>query len=496
VAGVQESTLMTSQTWYKQSVDINMTGTNQLTPDTYYMVVKGLTPTDKGFFQIQAGDPAARKGVASVPTKTTTVSFTPPTWDQTKQALVGAGIKVLPLVATGGPNDSVTLKQSQVLAQATGAVTPSGTALVQQINSDGTGSAGGLVSSIQQLSQYLKMDVSLVPADGPDPGASKFLINVAPINSLGCQQPHPLLDPVTGNCQAKTTSACLRSACACNTQYDCLPGSTPKFTVTFTNPASAPVPPNPSDPFGGYHFTLQLRGNGKYVLDTIPVYIIPTDIPVMQPPPPAAFQTLGVYEQDVFAGACRQVPGPDGGFVIDPNSKNTVAWSDIFYDANIPDGTSVDFEICTADTAAGLTTCSWVPTAGRQKVTVQAKGTCIDDSQCQGITGFGDGYCTAYGTCQFINAQKIAYDLPCTSTSGSCPNGPDIHGNVIASKCDTSIGRCVYTSQPADIGETLPTGENGKYYARIRVTLHADPSASKAPTLYSWYVTYNCADTM
>ncbi|HEX7480561.1 MAG TPA: hypothetical protein VF331_22365, partial [Polyangiales bacterium] len=228
----------------------------------------------------------------------------------------------------------------------------------------------------------------------------------------------------------------------------------------------------------GYHFSLQLRGNGKYELDTVPVYIIPTDIPVMLPPPPGAgtFKSAGVYEQDVFANSCRQMALPDGGFAIDPNTKNTVAWSDIFYDADIPDGTSIDFQICTADTAAGLGSCSWydpMTNSAKQRVIVSSKGSCLDDSQCQGIAGYGDGYCTR-GACQFIQAEKIAYDLPCTATSGSCPNGPvGTGGAVIATKCDTSIGHCVYTSQPADVGQTLKTGENGKYYSRIRVTLHS-----------------------
>jgi len=38
----------------------------------------------------------------------------------------------------------------------------------------------------------------------------------------------------------------------------------------------------------------------------------------------------------------------------------------------------------------------------------------------------------------------------------------------------------------------LLTGEQGRAYSRIKVTLHADPTGSVAPTLYQWYLTYFC----
>ncbi|HEX2679227.1 MAG TPA: hypothetical protein VHM19_21400, partial [Polyangiales bacterium] len=63
---------------------------------------------------------------------------------------------------------------------------------------------------------------------------------------------------------------------------------------------------------------------------------------------------------------------------------------------------------------------------------------------------------------------------------------------VIATTCDTTKGYCVYTSQPGDLGKTLATGENGKPYGRVRITLHSDAQAIRTPTLFNWYITYYC----
>jgi hypothetical protein len=52
----------------------------------------------------------------------------------------------------------------------------------------------------------------------------------------------------------------------------------------------------------------------------------------------------------------------------------------------------------------------------------------------------GDGFC-AGGTCKFITASKVAYDVPCTN-DGACPNGPLGAGDyVIGSRCETPARR-------------------------------------------------------
>jgi hypothetical protein len=482
VSDAQPTTLYGS-TWHRKSVDFDL----NLTPDTYYVSVKGVRASDKGSYQLQIGEKSAR----------TSTTYTPPSWTAIKDALAASDVRVLPVIATGGDKSSFVPPaedQAKVVASTTHATRTDGTPIWQKIQSDGTGTGSGLITGIADVSDYLAMDVSLVAVDGPDPGASKFRINVAPVNTLSCVHPHPLVDPATGICTSRPNDP---NGYSCNTQYACAPGSAPQFTVTFTNPADAPVPPNTNDAYGGYHFKLQIIGNKKYLLDEVPVYLIPSNNMMMGPPTSGSgmYQSSGVYTQDIDASSCPRLT--TGGATNDlPN------WSDLYFNAGLPEGTSIDFELCTSDSPPTdihrFDSCVWSngTSTGRGKVTVSSKGTCAADSQCQNIAGYGNGYCSA-GTCQFISAPKVAFDTACFDDS-NCPNGPLGAGDyVISSRCETTrgaygYGHCVYTSQPADLGSTLLGGEQGREYARVKVTLHADPSGNTAPTLYQWYLTYFC----
>jgi hypothetical protein len=403
-------------------------------------------------------------------------------------------VHVLPVIATGGDNSSyrpAAEAQAQVVALTTGAQRKDGTPIWQKIQKDGTGTGSGLVTGIAEIADYLAMDVSLVAVDGPDPGASKFRISVAPVNSPSCLHPHPLVDSSNGACTPRPGNA---QGYNCNTQYACAPGSVPKFSVTFTNPADAPVAPNTNDAYGGYRFKLQIIGDKKYLLDEIPVYIIPTTSMTMVPPAGGSgkFQASGVYQQDIVGGQCPRTS--DAAF----DTNDLPNWSDLYFNADIPEGSSIDFELCTADDPSGFGACNWWNGSNmRKKVSVRAKGVCTNSSQCRNITGYGDGFCSDYGTCQFVTPAKIAYDVPCGS-DGMCPNGPLGAGDyVISSRCQrtpgaTGFGYCVYMSQPADLGGTLLSGEQGRAFARVRVTMNSDATGSVAPTLYQWYLTYQC----
>jgi hypothetical protein len=480
VSDAQPATLYNTN-WHTKAVDFNLS----LTPDTYYVALKGLRPTDKGNFQLQLGELGAR----------TSTTYTPPTWTEVKDAISATEVRVLPVIATGGDNSPFVAPaedQAKTVALTTHAVRQDGTPIWQKIQADGRGTGSGLISGIAEIADYLSLDVSLVAVDGPDPGASKFRIGIAPVNSPSCVHPHPLVDPVTGVCTPRPNDP---RGYNCNTQYSCAPGSAPKFTVTFTNPSDAPVPPNPNDAYGGYHFKLQIYGNKKYLLDEVPVYIIPTSHMTMGPPSGGSgmYQSTGTYSQDIDAASCPKLAS--GGSVL---TNDLPTWSDLFFNADVPEGSSIDFELCTADTQAQLAGCVWSDGTGatRKKISVRSKGSCTDDSQCRGIPGYGYGFCSS-GQCQFIDAPKVAYDSPCT-TDATCPNGPLGAGDyLIASRCETTrgavgYGYCVYTSQPADLGGTLLTGEQGRAFSRIKVTLHADSTGNVAPTLYQWYLTYFC----
>ncbi|MET0387322.1 MAG: hypothetical protein ABW321_15245 [Polyangiales bacterium] len=481
VSDAQPTTLYNSN-WHTKKVDFNL----DLTPDTYYVAVKGVRPQDKGGFQLQIGETSAR----------TSTTYTPPSWTEIRDALATSEVRVLPVVATGGDTSNFVAPaeaQAEEIALTTHAVRQDGKPIWQKIQADGSGTGSGLITGIAEIADYLSLDVSLVAVDGPDPGASRFRVNIVPVNSASCVHPHPLVDTSTGACTPRPGDP---RGYSCNTQYSCAPGSAPKFKVTFTNPSDAPVPPNSNDAYGGYHFKLQIIGNKKYLLDEVPVYIIPTNN-TMGPPGMGGdglFQPTGVYMQDVEASSCPRLMGGSGGVITNdlPN------WSDLYFDADVPEGASIDFQLCAADSKTALDDCVWSDgtTNTRKRITVRSKGSCADNSQCRNVAGFGNGYCAA-GTCQFIAAPKVAYDISCANDS-VCPNGPLGAGDYyISSRCERDTGApgygyCVYSSQPADLGSSLISGEQGRTHARVRITLRADSSGDVAPTLYQWYLTYFC----
>ena len=238
----------------------------------------------------------------------------------------------------------------------------------------------------------------------------------------------------------------------------------------------------------------RILGDRQYLLDEVPVYIIPTTHAPMGPPTGGSgkYQSSGVYMQDITSATC---PAIAGGSSV---TNDLPQWSDLYYNASIPEGTSIDFELCTKTKQSDLGSCTWSngSPSTRKKVTVRAKGTCASNAQCLGVSGYGNGYCSS-GTCQFITQPMVAYDLSCVDNT-PCPNGPLGAGDyIISSHCETNrgafgYGYCVYDSQPVDLGATLLTGEQGLPVSRVRVTLHSDSAGSQAPTLYQWNLTYYC----
>jgi hypothetical protein len=479
MSDAQPVTLRNSN-WDTRAVNFTI----KLKPGTYYVSIKGVRAVDKGRFQLQIGETSAR----------VTTSYSAPTWSETKTALATSGIRVIPVLSTGGyTNNFVATAEAQakLVAMASGAVRADGTPIWNEIGNDGADTGKAIVSGVAELARFMAMDVSLVPVYLPDAGASRFVINVVPQNSAGCLQPHPLLD---------ATSACSGSSALyrCDTQYSCRPGAIPKYRVTFTNPSTTPVPPNPGNPYGGYLFKLQLKGNDKYVLGEVPVFIIPSNR--MVPPPPTVWQTSGVYEQQITAVDCLRRVTADGGVAVDLQTTLLPQWEDLYAHVDVPVGTSVDFELCTADAAEDLATkCVWGVAA--QKVTVTARGTCTTDAECRNIPGYGTGKCATGGTCQFINPPKIFRNVRCLDDS-ICQNELLEAGDFfISSHCETTTGAygygyCVASSVPIDVGATLSRSQAAKFFSQVRITLHSDSTRLLTPTLYDWYLTYACQESL
>ncbi|MDD9946171.1 MAG: PPC domain-containing protein, partial [Myxococcales bacterium] len=464
------------------SNDIDIT----LPPDTYYLTVKGESTDDDDYYQLNMGELSAKKQdlVTNVPT-----------WTETRDQIKASGAKVVSVISGG---DTEAEQQAALLAQESGAVDGNGQGIWKAISGNGSGIGSGLVKAIADVANYLEMDVAIAALFQPDAGAAGFTINVV------AQEPEAPALPTADGCQNKTASMHL----------DCQPGGAPRFEVTFENPIDDPVPANPNDDFGGYHFKLQVKGisgEGEFVLSEVPVYIIPTGN--LGPPPPGAgsFEPTGVYVQDVEADACltligegflgdggRAAPGTcndgldnDGDGDVDAQDADclgqlTQDWTDLFFKADIPVGASIEFSMCAADSLADLGSC----TLNTVATVTSAGGPCTSDTQCLNVGG-EDGFCADNGTCQFITPKKRESVL-CGSDL-QCPNQPLGAGDfTLVSYCETTTGECVYRSAPADVGSNLAAGENGKPFARMQITLNANPTGSAAPTLYDWYVTYNC----
>jgi hypothetical protein len=485
-----------------------------LAQDTYYLTVKGRRAGEAGFYELQVGDPA--KG--SPATK-----YTPPVWSEARDALTQNGIKVVPVISCdkGSNNGRCDGAASQLaaLAAATGVVDKTtGKGLVTYIKPDGTGLGSGLAMAVRDLANYLTMDISL--SDLGNPG---FLVDIQK-----CTNP---ADPAQARCTRFSIGCWDTSPIPRNTVTTCQPGATPVFVVNFTNPDPS-VPPNPADPYGGYHFKLQLVGDHQHLLEEIPVYLIPTDS--MGPPPmpggAGTYATTGSYAQELYGAGCGyyqnegEAPGNgtcldqldnDGDLatdadddgckpgscmdgvdndgdgltdLLDPQCMGTQGqlWSDLYFRAQIPAGTSIDFYLCTADDPSQFGTCSY----SRIATVTSTPVSCSDNAKC--MTMVGDSFCGDDGFCQVISPPKAS---GVCASDADCPNST-VNGHLLASRCNTPTQKCVFSTPPADIASNLAPGDNGKPYAKLRVDLHADSDASHSPTLYEWSLEYSCPSTL
>jgi hypothetical protein len=380
--------------------------------------------------------------------------------------------------------------------------------------------------AIRDLAQYLRMDITLGSVGTPP----NLEVRVQKCTDSGDPDQAAVCSTYTTGCNPPCKGGFDQPNKICG----CQPGAVPYFHVSFTNPYDNPVPTNPADPNGGWHFKLTLVGDGQYLLDEVPVYIVPSDVMVPEPPSDdgaGAFQESGSYEQQVYgagcnyyqlegeapgAGACTDGMDNDGDMLTDgddpdcqPGScldgvdndgdgdgdlldeqctTNEVQdWDELYFQADIPEGTALLFDVCTADTIAELDACSYSRIA---RVT-SSGGSCTLDVDCLGVNVDGvirDGFCGAGGQCQFIEPQRVSGF--CLDDS-QCLNGT-FNGTNVASTCDPGLNQCVYSTPPADLGNNLPTGENGKPYAKVRIGLEANTIASESPVLYEWYLTYRC----
>jgi hypothetical protein len=400
-----------------------------LNPGTYYVAVKGKTSADSGEYQISIGGGST----------TQSGTYRPPLWSDTLAAIQSTKARVIPILSChDDPNygdASGHCKQARTqaisLANASKALGANLAPLVFDIDRDGTGLSGTVVDAVSKLAAYLEMDVKVRLKFEPDANPG-FVITLKAIDQIG--------DGCDGLVGLE--------------HQNCVPGASPRFLLEFENPLDAPVPVNTLDPRGGYSFVAELIGDGQFVVDKVPIYIIPSSVAPPGPPPPE-YYTHGTYKQDVVADACSGNEGPD--------------WSDLRWNATVYGNTSVSFSVCAASDAASLQTCT--PTLVAK---VSGKGDCTTDMDCP------VGYCNiSIGVCQVATGSSCTVDMNCPANAF----------------CDPASLLCTYESQPVYIGDFLDD-ENYLPYMRMLIGLDATPPFDDPPVLHTWEVTYQCRNVL
>jgi hypothetical protein len=400
----------------------------------YYAIVKGAGSGNNGWFQITFGDAS----------KQTTEQFVPQLWlgpngdgnNGIRSALLSQGIRV---ITVNSSTDAYLADQAAVLSTTTGAVSSSGSPLEFQISSDGTGMGTAVIDAVNLLAGNLSMDVGVSLLQSPDkpPVPFGFLVQAIDLPGDSCDAP---VD-TDGDPQHLP-----------DTQKNCRPGATPRFQITFTNPpAPNNVPLNPADTKnGGYNMTLQLIGDEQYVVDTMPVYIVPQAIvPV---PQIRLYQQTGTYEQRITAKGCA--------------GNETPLWRTLTWDGTLPAGTDVAWQICGGNSDSDLDTCTLLDVAD-----IKPGNACSTQSDCP------NGYCDSSGVCYF-------------ATGASCSAASDC-GSSSSALCVS--GSCRWTDSDGTIDlQPLSKSLQGRSHVRVRAVLTANSSRTSAPTVKNWNVTYVC----
>jgi len=227
-------------------------------------------------------------------------------WCQTVAALNDNGVKVITVNSGSARTDAVSL------ANSTGSTDSSGSPFVFDISSDGSGLGTAVVSAVEDLANYSRMDVTARGVDNPATAGVDERCFIDAIRAVS----YP-----SGRCTGISGG---------DTFLECLPGTMVDFEITFRNdcvmPTSVPQV---------FDFWIEIVGDGSYVLDTVPVRMtVPPEVPTYPPD--------GAYWRDYDASSRCTIP---------PKRPD---WDDLVWTASTPPDSSIRFEIRTASTAAGL----------------------------------------------------------------------------------------------------------------------------------------------
>jgi hypothetical protein len=414
----------------RSSSDVHAEITRTFTAGEYYAVLKGRTNSQSGYFQLTIGDTS----------KQATTSFAAKKWlgpsgDGTggvRQALQDRHVRV---ITVNSDDDAYLEEQSHVLSSATGALDIEGNPLTFSINSNGTGMGAAVIDAVNLLAGNLAMDVGVVLNQTPDRPTPGFGFLVEAVDTPG-----DLCDtPIDTDADAQHLP---------DTHVNCRPGAAPRFRVRFTNPeAPNQVRNNPDDPQGGYNMRLDLIGDGTYVVDQIPVYILPEN--VVPDPPTQLYPASASYEQTLGSAACSGNDAP--------------LWSALAWSASMPSGTGLRWEACTADSEQSLARCT-----PKLLAEVHTGAACNVPADCPG------GSCAEDKLCRYVSGPACTRDSTCGS-GGTCVD--DV---------------CHWSDAPIDVRSTLGPTQQGRPFARVRATLLTNDGRDAAPTVHSWRLEYTC----
>jgi hypothetical protein len=400
-----------------------------LDPGNYLLVLKGYRGVSRGMFQVSFG----RRGLEQAG------SFQPKRWlgpagdgaQGIRQALVDRAIRV---VTIQSGSDPYTREQSLALAAASGA-SAGGQPLVGAVGSDVSLLGSEVVRVVRELALGTQMDVSIALLGQPHAATPPFGLRVEAVQTLG-----------SGCAGVADTDGDGTP----DTHLGCSALAHPEFDVTFSNgTGDDAVPPNGADPQGGYQMALQVLGDRRYLLDQVPVYLVPRD--VIPDPVPPLYSASASYEQTVVANGCEEREGP--------------LWLSLVFDATVPEGSELVFDMCGGESEAALGSCTFSPIA-----TVTRGGPCDEQNDCG-----TEGYCDPSGFCQRVRGLPCEDDAQC-GTFGTCSPTDRI---------------CTYARNAVDLRQSAAQAA-GRSRTRVRARLSANADRTQAPTLLRWTIDYVC----
>lgn len=276
-----------------------------LAAGNYLLFVDGRNSTDHGAYRLEIGPTS----LAFAPTAGI---FPAISWATVLSSLTARGIKIITVESSGGYADAQA--NAVTLANATSSVDGTGVPFVYSIPTDGSGLPAQVVTAVQTLANYSRMDVTVRAVDNA---------------ATGTVDESVFLDTVTASTYDAGRCTGISGG---STFTQCLPGTNLGFDVTFNNSSVMPtLMPQVFD------FTLEVVGDGTYILDTIPVRVT---VPAASPSYPAS----GTYARTYDATTLCEIP---------PSRPD---WGQFVWTAETPSDSYVTFTISSASAETDLGT--------------------------------------------------------------------------------------------------------------------------------------------